>query len=317
MKVEGVLYSTLIASGAIGVYLCYITFREVGYGFNSRKFWEVAKFTAPLALSFFGMFILTYSDRYFLNYFSSLSEVGIYSLGYKFGYIVSSFVMLPVGRIWAVYQYELAKKPEAKYMFRKFFTYVNLVLIWSSLGMAIYAKDVLKVMANKSYLDAYKIVGLILVTYVIYEWFHFTHLGVLLKKKTGYVAWSTLLAALLMLILNLVLIPPFGMYGAAIGTLFAYLARFGLIYPFSQRLYRIEYDWTRILGMLLIAVVLYTVSLFLDNGSMAISITCKTCIYMLFPAIVYFSPILNQSEKIEIRRFISNPYRGLQAMGVF
>ena len=56
---------------------------------------KVLKFSIPLIPASLGMFILHFSDRYFVKHFCSLSDVGIYSLGYKFGFILSVIVIHP------------------------------------------------------------------------------------------------------------------------------------------------------------------------------------------------------------------------------
>jgi O-antigen/teichoic acid export membrane protein len=53
-------------------------------------------------------------------------------------------------------------------------------------------------------------------------------------------------AAAINIALNVVLIPPYGMIGAAISTVAAYLALFLLMVLNSQRVYPVAYQWRRV-----------------------------------------------------------------------
>ena len=53
----------------------------------------------PAAL---GGWVMEMSDRYFLGFFGNLSEVGIYSLGYKFGKLVQIAIVWPFQLAWAL-----------------------------------------------------------------------------------------------------------------------------------------------------------------------------------------------------------------------
>ena len=61
--------------------------------------------------------------------------------------------------------------------------------------------------------------------------------------RTGSITGA---AALLNVVLNLVLIPPYGMTGAAVATLSAYVAMFvGMAWK-AQRVFPVPYQWRRV-----------------------------------------------------------------------
>src|SRR5690606_13548212 len=87
--VIGVLYTQVISATIFTTYLLWLTFRETSLGFSGVQARLMLAFGLPLIPSSLGMFVINYGDRYFLKHFTTLAEVGVYSLGFKFGYMLS------------------------------------------------------------------------------------------------------------------------------------------------------------------------------------------------------------------------------------
>jgi Na+-driven multidrug efflux pump len=73
-----------------------------------------------------------------------------------------------------------------------------------------------------------------------------TSIGLKITKRTQYYPVATMTAAATNVGLNLVLIPRFGLVGAAWANGAAYAVQAVLGYAFSQRFYPIAYEWARI-----------------------------------------------------------------------
>ncbi len=119
--VLGVLYSGLIASVLIGIYMTVVTLRDTGFNFSFVRLKDLFRFGYPLIFSHLGAFVLTYSDRYFLKHFADLTEVGIYSLAYKFGMIVSALLIVPFHQFWMAEMFAVAKREDARQFLQRHF----------------------------------------------------------------------------------------------------------------------------------------------------------------------------------------------------
>src|SRR5206468_3398569 len=71
-------------------------------------------------------------------------------------------------------------------------------------------------------------------------------IGVGRARRTQFNWVVTGSAALLNIVLNLILIPPYGMMGAAVATVAAYLVMFLGMAWWSQRVYPAPYQWRRV-----------------------------------------------------------------------
>jgi O-antigen/teichoic acid export membrane protein len=71
-------------------------------------------------------------------------------------------------------------------------------------------------------------------------------------------------AALVNVVLNVILIPPYGMIGAAVATVAAYVVLFAGMYVYAQRVYPVAYQRRRVLTAAAAAVALTVVARALD-----------------------------------------------------
>src|SRR5207253_420362 len=77
--------------------------------------------------------------------------------------------------------------------------------------------------------------------------------GIYIKEHNKVLPFVTGVGAAVNIITNILLIPILGIMGAALATLFAYMAMAITLYWQSQKVYPISYDWRRV-GMLAIVV---------------------------------------------------------------
>ena len=91
-------------------------------------------------------------------------------------------------------------------------------------------------------------------------------IGVGRAKRTQFNWVITGAAALLNVALNLLLIPPYGMMGAAVATVAAYSLMFVLMTWYAQRVFPVPYQWRRVLTAAAAAVALVVAGKLLDVG---------------------------------------------------
>jgi O-antigen/teichoic acid export membrane protein len=80
------------------------------------------KYGIPLAWSTFGMFVVNFADRFFLQRLTTMNELGLYSLAYRFGFLPSIIVMVPFMLVWAPKRFDLVKEPNAKTIYSTIFS---------------------------------------------------------------------------------------------------------------------------------------------------------------------------------------------------
>lgn len=187
---------------------------------------DVIKFGYPLVGVAVVFNLLTYSDRYFIKFFSDISDVGMYSYGYNMGYTLfytlSNAIMLgaypQITKTWASKGRIETEKIIANYL--ELYCYF---MIPSVFGIVAIGKNLVYEMIGVNYWDSYKVFIITCVSYVVYGFLQYSNKAWELTQKTQVIFWLNLGIAILNIILNILLIPNFGYEMAAWTTLFSFI----------------------------------------------------------------------------------------------
>jgi O-antigen/teichoic acid export membrane protein len=313
LQVLGVLYSTLIANIISGSVLILYTFKTVGVRFSFILARLMVAFGLPFILSNLGDFILTFSDRYFLKTYADLSEVGIYSLGYKLGFVLWMLAVTPIFNIWDPQRFEIVEHKNLLEIHKRVFVFFNIVLISFGLSISLFSYDLFRIMSAPAFWKAYKFVPLIILAYIIQGWTAFGNFGIMKTGKTKYIAYGTIMGVIVIIPLSFILIPPLKGYGAGLATIIAFFVRFLVIYNYSQKYYHLEIPWLKALSVLFFAVVVYCASLIIQCDQIVYSIIINLLLFLIFSLSVLISPVLDKNEKRVIIKFILHPLNTIRS----
>ena len=212
---------------------------------------RMARYGLPLLPANLASYVLFASDRYVLQYFSTLEVVGIYTFAYKVATTLDVLITRPFALDWAPRRFKIAAQADAPHK------YAQVLLIYLY-GGALFSLVVLAAtptvyvwIAPARYWEGMRVVPVILAAYLIYGLSYPLNVGIMLKDQTRYLPLIGWLAAGVCLALNLWLIPNYGMLGAAWATLIAYGVWTGAITWVSLRLYPIAYPGRSILWCVL------------------------------------------------------------------
>lgn len=307
--VLGIVEASAIASALIYLIMAVTLFRQAGIHFSVDELKRMLAFGLPLIPAGLGGWILTLSDRYFLKFLSTADQVGLYSLGYKFGGVLSALVVAPILTAWAPFAFSVWREKDARQVYSRVFTYFLLVALFAALALAILSREVLAIMATPDFFAAYRVIPLIALAYVVYGCFDMLAIGIGLMAKTRYTAAIVAAAAVLNLGLNYVLVPHYGMMGSAWATLVSYVALTTVGFLVSRRFYAVKYEWGRIAKMLLAAGAIYAGSLFISNTyavvhSYVIVGVFKLLALLTFPVVLYFLGFYHTEEILKAKAVV-------------
>ena len=310
MHVEGVIYSAVISSAVMSLILIGYTIPSTGIHVSKEISRALFSFSLPLKLATIGSFYLTFGDRYILNIYTDLSQVGIYALGYKFGFIFLLLVWDPFENMWDAEKYAIFTKHNALDVYQRVFLYTSSMLIFVGLCISLYSKDFIKLMADPAFLSAYKIVPIIIIAYILQAWTRYCDLGILLKRKTIQIAHAEMIGVLIITAAYFTLIPLYGIYGAAWSTVIGFLARFLWIYWKGIQHFNMGLPWRKIAATAMLATLIYPISLMIPD-EIIISILLRTVLLLIFVVVFFTLPILSGNQKKEIWKTV-NGMRRLQ-----
>ena len=296
--VAGVFAGNIVAGTVVGAILLWMTIGEVGIHFSPHRLVELLKFGAPLILTWLAAFVLNFSDRFFLQRYSDLSQVGIYAVGYKFGYITSMLLIQPFHLMWEPQSYEIAAKPNGKAIFGRIFSFYMLGLLCATFFLSLFIRETFEVMVDRKFLIAYHLVPIIAVAYLGQGVQGFFEAGLLIQKKSKTVGTIGLVAALTCVGLNFLLIWHWKMMGACVATLLSLFLMGACTAYFCQRHYPIPVKYAALVRVAVVGLTLLLMVWFLPVESFFLRLLIKVVVAVLF---VYFITVSGALEADEVK----------------
>lgn len=308
--ISGVIEAELITSAVMALVCTIILMPELGLRISLSELQGMLKFGMPLVPAAIAMFVLNGSDRYFLQHYTTMREVGIYSLGYRFG-MVMALAVTAFQQAWGTGMYRLANEPNAKRLFARNFDYFLALLAFLLLGLALFSKEIIVLLATPQFAESEPIVVIVAGSYLLYGVYFYTSAGLNIKRKTQYQAYAAVSAAGLNLLLNWLLIPRSGMIGAATATLFSFAVMTVFTAASSQKFYHITYSIRNIVIIILTTIFILVAGMFLSSHSLAVLIGAKLLLILAFPVSLYFLGCLDRTQ---IQAFKNMAFRGRRTL---
>ncbi|MEP7223753.1 MAG: oligosaccharide flippase family protein [Actinomycetota bacterium] len=247
-------------TGTLIVYFILIAYRreQLGLEFDRGLLRRMNHFGVPLVPTALFLWVTNFSDRLFLVKLADTQEVGLYSVGVR---IASALVLLLTAfrLAWPAFAYSIEDDQEARRTYGYVLTYLVLVTTWVATGLALLSPWIVEWIAAPAFESSSRVVGPLAFSTVAVAAYIVVAIGVGRAKRTQFNWVVTGAAAVVNIALNLLLIPRYGMMGAAVATIAAYTTMFTGMAWWAQRIYPVPYQWRRVLtaagtGLALVAV---------------------------------------------------------------
>jgi O-antigen/teichoic acid export membrane protein len=313
MGVSGVLTSQLVAEALCCVILVPPIARTLRAGRVGSEMRQQLTFGLALVPGAMAGFTLDLSDRFFLRHYSTLEEVGLYSLGYRLGEIIF-FVVAAVQLAWPQFVYGNRKSPQAKELFSYAATYYLLGMLFCVLGLSTLAPELVRLMAAPEYHSAAPVVPLIALAGLC-EGLRFVFtIGIAFQKRPLIRSAAMGAAALVNVGLNVLLIPRYGMMGAAWSTLVGFVTLISIEYVVSRRFYPVPYQHARFAKLAGVVMLLYVASGLVPPGAPVVVAAEKVALLLVgYPLLLWLARFFEPAEIEHVRRAYAGVRRRLVA----
>lgn len=250
--IEAVFISNLTASVITFIILIPLVLKNIDLSFNKELISELLRFSLPYIPAGIAANLVQIIDRPILKYLTDDKTVGIYQANYRLGI----FMMLIVAMFeyaWRPFFLNNAKEPNARVIFSKVLTYFLIGGSFIFLIITVFISDVVKMdlpfgfhLIGESYWAGLSIVPVVLFAYLLNGMYVNFMAGIYIEKKTKYLPLVTGLGAAANVISNFILIPEYSYMGAAFATLISYLVMMIGLFYFSNKFYKINYEYKKI-----------------------------------------------------------------------
>lgn len=300
----GSLFGQCVAAAILFFVGIALLKKDIGFVFISGKLKDSLTFGIYLIPHELASWTTNLIDRIFLNYYTSLSVVGIYSLGYQFASILTVITTM-MNYAWVPFFISSFQESgdQIKPIIAQLTRYYVMFLMLCALGISLFSREIIICIANPDYYSAIPIVPVVILAFIFDGLYYMVVTQLFIVKKTVFITLSTLTAAALNITFNFILIPQYGMFGAAASTVISFGFSFILVFYFSHQLFPIKYDYTRLAAPIILAIFIFLVSLGIPQDCNLIISVCLKCVLMaLYAGCLISFGLLSKNELIEIKR---------------
>ena len=305
LGVWALLWGNLAGAAATAIYMASLILWRMRPRFDIRLFGAQIAFSAPIGVAGLGMLFLHYGDRYFLQRSVSLAEIGVYALAYKIAMIVS-FVHGPFQRHWSAQMYGIVARPDGDEVYVRLTTYLLFVLTLVALGLSLFARPLVAVLAPEAYQGAAALVPWLSLAYVVRGFGDHVKSVFNIHRRTRFHLPVAGCAVAVVAAAYATLIPRFGVAGAVASTILGFAAFAGVAYLLAQRVHRYRFETGRLAAMGALAAGVAAVVGFAGPGGFSGQILLGTAgiaawALLLF-AVRFFRPNELESARAAMRR---------------
>lgn len=262
LGIEGYFLAYSIANFISSIYAFSsgsVLFTLKNFKFDYYLCKSMLKYSIVLLPTSFLWWIIDSSDRVMISSLLGSNSNGIYAISYKIPAIIASLAGI-FNQSWV---FTVVKEKESKNKSEyanTIFNSVYIIMAIVALIIITFIKTFFKFYLSPDYYTAWKYVPFLLVGSLFLSFGTFFSASYNAYKDGKGMLFSSILGALVNIFLNFLLIPKFGIYGAAIATCISYISVFFYRYIDTQKYIRITfkiYDFIPLLLLLVSSILLY------------------------------------------------------------
>jgi O-antigen/teichoic acid export membrane protein len=197
---------------------------------------KYGKYAWPLMVLAFWSWINNYFDRFAIEYYLDIKSVGIYNANYavgsKFFLLLNPFFLtLLTSNIYNTTNISIRKETIKKYS--RLYVLISIPILISIYFLSEYIGLFL---LSKSYESGFYLIFWISLAYFFLTIVYLYETIFYAESKTKVILFSNIVSAIFNIVLNILLIPLYGLNGAFVATLISFLIRFLVVKFYFNRL---------------------------------------------------------------------------------
>lgn len=206
---------------------------------------EVLKYSIPIAATELGWLICTSSDKYLVSFMLGPEATGLISAAHRLPTILSAFtsIFIQAWQLSAIKEY--GSKDNTQYYSSMYDIYTSFAVILGS-TLILFSRLIGSFLYRGEFASAWTYTPIYISALVVNTTSSFTGSIIAASKKTKYLFTSTMVGAVINLILDVLLIKMAGIYGAGIATLVSYFVISSMRMNAIQKEHPIETNYIKV-----------------------------------------------------------------------
>jgi O-antigen/teichoic acid export membrane protein len=214
-----------MGGGVMALLIAIYHFRKIPFekGWQPVN-WKWIKSGLRVSMMFFiatiAFKLIELADRYFIDHFHSKNAVGIYTFYANMANLIEIIGHTAVMIIFSPKLIEYFHQDNKKYRFthsafaKNMFFYTILALAF----LAIFITPIISFLGKEEFYAELDVFVVMCLTEMVFNFSLVFHYVLYVRKRDESIVYATVVAAVINMVLNAILIPPYGIMGAAIAT---------------------------------------------------------------------------------------------------
>lgn len=225
LEINGYFISLLVSNVLSCLYL-FVRLdlsKDIKFGlFNRRQLKDMWQYSIPLIPNSIAWFATNAINRYFILYMIGSSANGIFAVANKIPTMLSvvNSIFFQSWQLSVIEEFEAEDK--GKY-YSQVFSYYSDFMFLGVTALMLFLKPIMRILVSEEFFSAWKYVPFLLLTVLYSSFSGFLGQYYVAAKKTNGLFFTTLIGAIVNVLLNMILIPIFGLNGAAISSAISFL----------------------------------------------------------------------------------------------
>lgn len=253
--VVGPLSAMVITSFLFFIVSLYLFRKDIKFGIDKKYLKEALRYSFPIIPHSLAAVTTSIADKILVNSLLSTTLAGIYSIGFLMGSVVN-LITIGVNRAYIPVFMDILKKDDTDgidNLKQSGLLIIVLYCLFAS-GISLFSKEIIMLFTTEIYYQSYIVVSYISFSCVISGvYFFFVNILFFMKSKTKFIPITTILGALLNIFLNLLMIPKFGIKGAAFATLSSQIIVTIIVGLIGRQFERVKWNYIKISIVILIS----------------------------------------------------------------
>jgi O-antigen/teichoic acid export membrane protein len=293
---RGLLLGSYAAGAAVVLALIVVHRRRLSLRFDPPLLRRMMRFGLPTMPAELSLYLLNFVDRIVIVRSAGLAEAGLYSLAVKFAQAINVIVR-GFQLAWPPLAYSIRDDGEARRAYAAIVTWFAAGCAFVVAGMWLFSRWIVRALAAPEFFGSHEAIGLISTGVTLYALYMVL---VVILGRTGRTEFNfpaTIAALAANLVLNIALVPPLGIVGAGLALVASYLIVVAMMYGFTQRLFPVPYEWSRLARVVLTTAVIVLLGELLLPTSGALGLLSRIALWATYPALLLLGGFFSDEER--------------------
>lgn len=220
---------------------------------NSKDIIDQLRFCIPLIPNSIAWWLTTAVGRYFILIFIGMSANGIFAVSNKIPTLLVVFTSI-FAQSWQISAIESYENEDGKEILNNVYNYYFFLLFLSSSFLILFIRPMMKILVSPEFFSSWKYVPFLLLSVIFSSISGFLGSQYIAMKDSVGVFKTTIIGAVLNVILNLVLIPIIGLQGVGVSSFLSFFIVWLIRHNRINKLYNLELNIFKLIVLIFLLV---------------------------------------------------------------